>query len=588
MNKNLLNDILTTSVKTVLPQTAITTVLDEMVTLNISCVVAVDAEQCPIGIFTERDVVHLLGQRRELDSLNMFDVMSTPPFTSLSDVDFRVAYHRLQERGFRHLIVVDREGRLNGIVTEGDFLQHLTAGDLSEFKSVEKVMSQNVVTVDVENSLEDALKLMSTNRYSCVVVMRNQVPYGILTERDAVRLARSATEIDNLTVGSVVKAPLITVPPKMTLPDAIRHMELHKIRHLVITENNKLLGLVTRHDLVMTMQGSYIHYLHETIQEQRKELFELSQQRNLFDLHDAALATVANAIIITDTKAMIQWANPAFSKLTGYTLEETIGANIRDMVKSGKQSQAFYEALWKTILDGQVWQGEIINKRKEGTLYYEEMTITPVRIDSTKITHYIAIKQDISERKQAEAEIHNLAFHDTLTRLPNRRLLNDRLKQVIAACDRNGRYGALLFLDLDNFKPLNDAHGHDAGDLLLVEVARRISNCVREVDTVARFGGDEFVVILSDLDVNKADSIIQASVVAEKIRTTFVEPFELVIQSAGDTEIIVRHHCTSSIGVVLFINHESYPGDIIKWADIAMYQAKDAGRNSIRFYDSEV
>lgn len=588
MKKVLLSEILTRSVKTVAPDAAISGVLVEMASLKISCIVAVDAERRPLGIFTERDAVRLLAERRGLGTLKMAEVMSTPPFSSSADIDFREAYRLLQERGFRHLVVVDGEGRLQGIVTEGDFLQRLDVGDLSEFKSAEKVMSRNIVTVDIAAPITDAIGLMSRNRYSCVVVTREQIPYGILTERDIVRLAPVIDDVGDTPVRSVVRTPLITAPPDMTLPDAIKLMARHKIRHLVVTENDKLLGLLTRHDLVKTLQGSYVHFLHETIQVQRNELFRLSQQRSLFMLHDAALAASANAIIIADRQAVIQWANPAFSELSGYTLEETVGSHMRDLVKSGEQSQEFYAELWGTLLDGRVWHGEIINKRKDGTFYPEEMTITPVRLDSDEITHFIAVKQDISERKQAEAQIYNLAFFDALTRLPNRRLLNDRLDQTMAASKRSGRYGALMFMDLDNFKPLNDVHGHEVGDLLLQEVARRINSCVREVDTVARFGGDEFVVVLRELDADMSASTAQAGIIAEKIRIILAEPYSLTIHASQNESIrnIVEHHCTSSIGVVLFRNHEATSNDLIKWADLAMYQAKAAGRNLIRFYDS--
>ena len=587
MKKILLSEILTTSIKTVSPHVSISEVLKEMAALRVSCMVAVDAERRPLGILTERDAVHLLAEQRGLDSLTMSDVMSTPPFTSSSHIDFREAYRMLLERGFRHLIVVDEQGRMLGIVTEGDFLRHLDAGDLSEFKSAEKVMSRNILTVDVDDTLADAISIMSKNRYSCVVVTRDQAPCGILTERDLVRLATTVADIGEIRVGSVVNTPLITVPPSMTLPDAISLMGQHKISHLVITEHGKLLGLVTRHDLVKTLQGSYVHFLHETIQTQRNELFKLSQQRILFELHDAALAAAANAIVIADRQAVIQWANPAFSRLSGYTQEEIVGNHINDIVKSGEQGKEFYDTLWKTILDGHVWHGEIVNKRKDGTHYHEEMTITPVHIKSDEITHFIAVKQDISERKRVEKQIHDLAFYDTLTQLPNRRLLNDRLEQTKSASKRSGRYAALLFLDLDNFKPLNDVHGHDVGDLLLVEVAHRISSCVRETDTVARFGGDEFVVILSELSVDKAESTAQASIIAEKISVTLSAPYALPIQSEGAAQTILDHHCTSSIGVVLFINHGATPREIIKRADMAMYQAKAAGNSSIRFYESE-
>lgn len=208
----------------------------------------------------------------------------------------------------------------------------------------------------------------------------------------------------------------------------------------------------------------------------------------------------------------------------------------------------------------------------------------PLRRSDGSISGAIIVNQDITERKQAEEQIRHLAFYDTLTQLPNRRLLNDRIGQVMAASKRSGNYGALMFLDLDNFKPLNDTHGHDVGDLLLVEVAHRIASCVREVDTVARFGGDEFVVMLSELDADKDESAAQAGTVAEKIRATLAEPYSLTFKQEGDAEVTVVHHCTSSIGVALFINHEAGPEDVLKWADIAMYQAKEGGRNRVHFY----
>jgi diguanylate cyclase (GGDEF)-like protein/PAS domain S-box-containing protein len=192
---------------------------------------------------------------------------------------------------------------------------------------------------------------------------------------------------------------------------------------------------------------------------------------------------------------------------------------------------------------------------------------------------------DITERKRAEEQIRNLAFNDALTRLPNRRLLLDRMKQAMVASKRSGRYGAAMFLDLDNFKPLNDTHGHDVGDLLLIEVANRITHCVREIDTVARFGGDEFVVMLSELDVDQEMSVELATIVAEKIRVALAKPYSLIQRQADNSELGVEHLCSSSIGVVLFASNETSPEDILKWADIAMYQAKQRGRNRVCFTD---
>jgi len=186
---------------------------------------------------------------------------------------------------------------------------------------------------------------------------------------------------------------------------------------------------------------------------------------------------------------------------------------------------------------------------------------------------------------QREVQVRQLAFYDPLTSLPNRRLLSDRLSQTMAASKRSGSYCALLFLDLDNFKPLNDQHGHRVGDLLLIEVAERIRSCIREIDTVARLGGDEFVMVISDIGEDKPQSISQANVVAEKIRSLLAEPYRLKVAHQGKQEQIVEHHCSVSIGIALFLNHEVSENDLLACADKAMYQAKMAGRNSIRFWE---
>jgi diguanylate cyclase (GGDEF)-like protein len=207
---------------------------------------------------------------------------------------------------------------------------------------------------------------------------------------------------------------------------------------------------------------------------------------------------------------------------------------------------------------------------------------TPIRLENH--TRVAVIGVDISERKAIEARVHHLAFYDALTDLPNRRLLDDRLRQSFAAGKRSGNFSAMIFLDLDNFKPLNDKHGHGLGDLLLKEVAKRLTNCVREVDTVARFGGDEFVVLLGELNESRSASTEQVRGVAEKIRTSLEATYQLrVVSSDGSQGCTVEHHCSASMGVVVFSSEQSNPEEILKWADAAMYQAKDAGRNTIRF-----
>jgi diguanylate cyclase (GGDEF)-like protein len=191
-----------------------------------------------------------------------------------------------------------------------------------------------------------------------------------------------------------------------------------------------------------------------------------------------------------------------------------------------------------------------------------------------------------TRRREAEDNVRRLAFYDQLTELPNRRLFDDRLKQAMLAGKRSGSYGALMFLDLDNFKQLNDAYGHAVGDSLLVEVAQRLRSCVRELDTVARFGGDEFIVMLVDLSSDKAESIAQTAIIAEKIRARLAEPYDLTIRHAAKANSTIEYRCAASIGVTMFIKDEPGEEQLLMMADSAMYRAKESGRNMIRFADS--
>ncbi len=301
------------------------------------------------------------------------------------------------------------------------------------------------------------------------------------------------------------------------------------------------------------------------------------------DLRIAATAFESQeGMLITDANCIVLRVNHAFTEITGYSADEMVGAKISKL-KSGRHDAAFYAEMWESIRKSGGWQGEIWNRRKTGEMYPEWLTITAVRDHEGAVTHYVGTKTDISPRKAAEDEIRHLAFYDALTQLPNRRLLHDRLLHALASCRRSGQYGALMFLDLDNFKPLNDQYGHDVGDLLLIEAALRISACVRDTDTVARFGGDEFVVMISELVADKDASLTQAQIVAEKIRASLAEVYRLNCQISGGDNRVIEHRCTASIGLVLFL--DSSAEEILKCADIAMYRAKEAGRNGVIYYE---
>jgi len=274
------------------------------------------------------------------------------------------------------------------------------------------------------------------------------------------------------------------------------------------------------------------------------------------------------SVIITDPKGVILYVNPKFTKLMGYTAEEAIGKTPR-IIKGEHLTRAFYKEMWDTILSGQEWHGVFHNRTKSGTLVWEAASISPIRDDAGNVTHFVGVKEDITELKRLQEELDHQARHDPLTGLPNRLMFKDRLQQTLALARRHHTLAALLYLDLDGFKPINDTYGHDAGDLLLTEVGRRLQGCVRASDTVARMGGDEFTVLLNDVGSVEATRRVVATIAA-----ALAEPVRL-----GSNEI----HIAASIGVAHFPADGDVEDALLTAADSAMYVAKREGRAGCRF-----
>ncbi len=283
-------------------------------------------------------------------------------------------------------------------------------------------------------------------------------------------------------------------------------------------------------------------------------------------------------MFVTDANEVILRVNEAFTAITGYSTAETVGQTPR-LLSSGRHDGAFYAAMWDSIRRTGAWQGEIWNRHKNGALFVERLSISSVKNADGEITHYVGTLTDVTAQKEAEAEIEYLAFYDQLTRLPNRRLLLDRLQHALAASIRSGNEGALLFIDLDNFKDLNDTLGHEQGDLLLKQVAERLNTCIRDGDTLARFGGDEFVMMIEGLSKNPQEAAAQSKSIGENILRRLNQPYPLSN---------LEHHSTPSIGVTLFSDHRNEVDALLKGADLAMYKAKEAGRNTLRFFDPDM
>lgn len=300
-------------------------------------------------------------------------------------------------------------------------------------------------------------------------------------------------------------------------------------------------------------------------------------ERKMKDAQVGKLSSVmeqtADIIVVTDTEGKIEYVNPSFEKITGYTYNEAVN-NSPGLVASGLHKSEFYKHMWETITAGESYSNIFINRRKDGSLYYEEKTITPIKDQSGTITHYVATGKDISERIQIQERLQHMAHHDALTDLPNRNLFLDRLQQSLNRARWHDRLVAVMFMDLDRFKIINDTLGHNVGDQLLLQLSQRLAKTVRDGDTIARFGGDEFAILLDDIN-----SESHISSLAEKLLDTLATPFKFNKQ-----ELFV----TASIGVSIFPNDGEDSDTLLRNADVAMYRAKDLGKNNYQFYSDDL
>lgn len=343
---------------------------------------------------------------------------------------------------------------------------------------------------------------------------------------------------------------------------------------------------IGRDDEIGTL-SRYLDRMLDAIEQQKKLLSE-SEAKYRF------LADNVTDVIWVMNLTTQKWAyvSPSVYKLLGYSAEEILSQPLLQNLTAESQEKIGEILPGRTQIflesedDSKTYTDEVEQVRKDGSTVWVEVTTHIARNEHNELV-VLGVSRDISERKKAEEQIRNLAFYDPLTQLPNRRLLQDRFGVTVAACKRSKRYSALMFIDLDNFKPLNDEHGHDVGDLLLVEVARRITACVREMDTVSRFGGDEFVVMLHELSTDREVSSRRASEIAEKIRLSLGQPYKLKVERKGDASPqIVEHRCTASIGVVLFDHTCESCDDLLRLSDETMYQAKQGGRDQVRLLES--
>ncbi|MBI5892007.1 MAG: EAL domain-containing protein [Nitrosomonadales bacterium] len=687
-----LGELMSASVKTIAPEVTLGEAARIMSDSPVSCLVVRQHGRL-LGILTERDMVAQL-HNRAVSSAPVSRVMTSPVITARAGDSFRDGLLLMRQYGLHHLVVTNEEEEVLGVISESDMRSHLGLGIVGKMQNLLSAMDRQSPKFPPETPVIAALQRMVFERWDYVVVTQDEMPLGILTERDVPRLLRDQADVSALTLREVMSRSLTTIAVDSGLVEAVRMMTESGLRHLVVIDDEgRYLGVISQQGLLerigLELIGDSLHELealraerkaaelelrereeiystlvnqaadaivlidgetlgfsefntvaHEGLGYTREEfaaltLADLQAQKSFEQVHRLVkqhldkggnnLLEVAHrrkdgsvrmtqvssrsvnirgkgyllaiwhditerkqaeeqiklaasvfhdaneGILITDAEGTILKINLAFSAITGFQPDEVYGKTPR-VLKSGRHEREFYGKLWQQLLQTEHWSGEIWNRRKNGEEYPEQLSISAVKDETGKTSHYVGIFTDITEHKQQQEQIEHLAYYDALTRLPNRVLLADRMQQALARADRKNKIVAVCYLDLDGFKPINDRYGHKAGDSVLMEISRRLQDFIRAEDTIARLGGDEFVLLLTDLSGEDE---------SEPILMRMLEIVTKPCEIQGDIKVNV----SASIGVTFYPTDHNDSDVLLRHADQAMYQAKQLGRNRMHHFD---
>ncbi|RFA26599.1 hypothetical protein CAI21_16695 [Alkalilimnicola ehrlichii] len=540
------------------PATPLRQAAQQMQAARCSSILIMDQGR-PVGIWTERDALTVDFTDPQEFERPVEQVMNHPVRTLAEDTPLRSVAALFQRERLRHFLVLDKQGQPIGVLSQTDVVLNQGIEHFLRLRTVASVVRQKTPRLPSDAPLIEAAEQMRSAATDAVLVSYDDGDHGILTERDLV--GQIAAGQLNAPLEQLASRPLLTVAHDETLY-RVRSLLIERgMRHVGVTADGKLLGLVSFAEILAGIEVTYVRELQSALRERDRAL---NVSKRSLHLAEKIIESSLEGVMITDPNGIIQSVNPAFTRLTGYTPDEVIGKTPK-ILSSGRHGPDFYQRMWAELNATGHWQGEIWNRRKNGEIYPELMTVTAIADEGAELTHYAAMFNDISQLKESEERIRSLAYYDPLTGLPNRRLLDDRLQMAIAHAHRHRLQMAVLFVDLDRFKQVNDRLGHRAGDRLLEHIAERLVACVREDDTVARMSGDEFVILLSELET--AEEAVQA---AERITATLRQPLHI------DGEAISP---TASVGIALYPEHGNTGDTLIKHADTAMYRAKNGGRD---------
>lgn len=533
-------------------------------------IVVVDESGTPVGIWTETDAIKLDLRQPDSANLVMAEVMSAPVLGVALDCSLPDATRMLMEHNVRHLIVRDGNERMVGVLSATDILLNQDAELFLRMKRLDSLARQSLVVIYAEAAAAEVMQCMRDFAVEALAVRYADESWGIITRRDMVRHLARASE--GCTAADLASYPLRSVPASMTLLAARKVFMEFQIRHLgVVAEDGKLLAIISMADILASIEQEYLSELRAVLRERDEALL---RSRESLQLADKVFESTMEGILITNPDGVIQSVNPAFSRITGYSREEAVGQTPA-LLKSGRQDDDFYRRMWGQLKSQGMWQGEVVNRRKSGLLYTEHLTITAIPDGHGGARHYVAVFTDITQRKQAEERLHFLANHDALTGLPNRTLFGEKLQLAVERAQELEQQLALIFIDLDRFKLINDTLGHQAGDELLIKIANRIQSQLPAGAVAARLAGDEFTVLLS--------GNCQPNVVAALAQSMLSCITGEVVLGAGNKVFV-----SASMGIAMFPDDGNTADSLLVNADAAMYRAKNRGKNTFQFYTADM
>ncbi|MDD2832554.1 MAG: diguanylate cyclase [Methylotenera sp.] len=530
-----------------------------MLKSNANGIVIIEADK-PIGIITERDLVRL-GQDHASGQTLLADMMSSPVVTVDSKRSVYFAIEHMRKQKIRTLVVVDEHGVLAGLMAEHDVVKRIESHYVYMLNTIIQRQADDIVRIRKELDERHVLSAVLHESLGVSLIIADP-------DRKVRYLNPAATSLFGIARESIDGEKLERLFRKANMPVEQLLIALDKVQtgesyeyDLAHQIKDEVFELHVRMAPIQDQDHHLLGYV-QTIQDETEKKHserKLKQAASIFD-------NTIEGIIITDAHANILSVNPAFMKITGYEEDEVRGSNPR-VLSSGRQDQAFYQRMWGALNTTGYWQGELWNRRKNGEAYAEWLTISAILDADQQVKNYIAVFADITSSKLAHDEFEFLAHHDPLTKLPNRLLFNARLSHALSRTKRTGDLIAVLMIDLDGFKLINDQYGHQSGDRVLEIVAERLITHIRGEDTVARLGGDEFVIVLEDVT-----SYEGATDVAYKLIEAIAHPMML-----NDIAVSV----TASIGIAFSTMADNNPKVLITGADNALYEAKNAGKNTV-------